>query len=224
MRARFTLSGAKAQQIEVALDGTTLVLRCTNEKGETAVASVETRLQTGKWYWLGVTQAKKGLWKSSLAVYLDGTCVYDEKFTYLENFDGGGKSNYVVYFAKSFSGMHISNKNEWACAAGVRRSVIDDGKEETGLFADLDKAPKKGKKGKKGRKEAETEEEKKKREELELLMIDEVGVARGCDGQGTEKKEDFNMVETKKALKKSKKRKEEVEDNFEVAATTRGQV
>ena len=122
MRARFTLSGAKAQQIEVALDGTTLVLHCTNEKGETAVASVETRLQTGKWYWLGVTQAKKGLWKSSLAVYLDGTCVYDEKFTYLENFDGGGKSNYVVYFAKSFSGTHISNKNEWACAAGVRRS------------------------------------------------------------------------------------------------------
>ena len=63
-----------------------------------------------------------------------------------------------------------------------------------------------------------------KREELELLMIDEVGVARGCDGQGTEKKEDFNMVETKKALKKSKKRKEEVEDNFEVVAATRGQV
>ena len=32
------------------------------------------------------------------------------------------------------------------------------------------------------------------------------------------------MVETKKALKKSKKRKEEVEDNFEVVAATRGQV
>ena len=120
--------------------------------------------------------------------------------------------------------MKEKNKKAWACAAGVRRSVIDDGKEETGLFADLDKAPKKGKKGKKGRKEAETEEEKKKREELELLMIDEVGVAMGCDGQGTEKKEDFNMVETKKALKTSKKRKEEVEDNFEVAAATRGQV
>lgn len=120
--------------------------------------------------------------------------------------------------------MKEKNKKAWVCAAGVRRSVIDDGKEETGLFADLDKAPKKGKKGKKGRKEAETEEEKKKREELELLMIDEVGVVRGCDGQGTEKKEDFNMVETKKALKKSKKRKEEVEDNFEVVAATWGQV
>ena len=118
--------------------------------------------------------------------------------------------------------MREKNKKAWACAAGVRRSVIDDGKEETGLFADLDKAPKKGKKGKKGKKEAETEEEKKKREELELLMIDEVGVARGRDGQGTEKKEDFNMVETKKALKKSKKRKEEVEDNFEVVAEARG--
>ena len=112
MRRRFTLSGAKAQRIEVALDGVTLVLRCTNEKGETATASVETPMQRGKWYWLGVTQAKKGLWKSSLAVYLDGECVYDEKCAYLENFDGGGKSNFVVYFAKSFSGTHVSGENE----------------------------------------------------------------------------------------------------------------
>lgn len=104
----------------------------------------------------------------------------------------------------------------------MRRSVIDDGKEETGLFADLDKDVKKGKKGRKGKK-VETEEEKKKREELELLMIDEVGTGAWCNGQGTEKKEDFNMVETKKALKKSKKRKEEVEDNFEVMESAVGQ-
>ena len=112
--------------------------------------------------------------------------------------------------------MKEKNKKAWAWAWCVRRSVIDDGKEETGLFADLDKSTKKGKKGKKGRKETETAEEKKKREELELLMIDEVGVGVWFEGQGTEKKEDFNMVETKKALKKSKKRKEEAEDNFEV--------
>lgn len=122
MRHRFTLNGAKAQQIEVALDGTTLVLRCTNEKGETAVASVDTHMQAGKWYWLGVTQAKKGLWKSSLAVYLNDQCLYDEKCAYLDNFDGGGKSNFVVYFAKSSSGAHASGENECACGAGLSRS------------------------------------------------------------------------------------------------------
>ena len=48
----------------------------------------------------------------------------------------------------------------------MRCSLVDDGKEEEGLFADLDengKREKKGRKGKKGRKEkGETEEEKKK--------------------------------------------------------------
>lgn len=57
---------------------------------------------------------------------------------------------------------------------------MDDGKEEEGLFADLDEN---GKREKKGRKEkGETEEEKKKREELELLMIDEVRVECGSEG------------------------------------------
>ena len=68
----------------------------------------------------------------------------------------------------------------------MSRSLVDDGKEEEGLFADLDengKREKKGRKGKKGRKEkGETEEEKKKREELELLMIDEVRVECGSEG------------------------------------------
>ena len=104
-----TMNGVNPQQIDIALRGSDLVVRLTNEKHAVSTVTVPTTLQKGKWYWLGVTQAKKGLWKSALSVYLDGSCIFDEKFPYPENFDNGGKSNYAVYFARSFATASYSS-------------------------------------------------------------------------------------------------------------------
>ena len=104
-----TMNGVNPQQIDIALRGSDLVVRLTNEKNDVSTVTVPMALQKGKWYWLGVTQAKKGLWKSALSVYLDGSCIFDEKFPYPENFDNGGKSNYAVYFARSFATASYSS-------------------------------------------------------------------------------------------------------------------
>ena len=104
-----TMNGVNPQQIDIALRGSDLVVRLTNEKNDVSTVTVPMALQKGKWYRLGVTQAKKGLWKSALSVYLDGSCIFDEKFPYPENFDNGGKSNYAVYFARSFATASYSS-------------------------------------------------------------------------------------------------------------------
>lgn len=100
MICSFHLYGSNNRMIQLSLKGRSLFLHYALEKEVVDKEIPFDNLKLNSWYWIGVTHMKKSMRRSAVSVYCNNQCVFEDKVTYPDGFDGGDKGGYQVGFGK----------------------------------------------------------------------------------------------------------------------------
>ncbi|KAK8798674.1 hypothetical protein WA158_007758 [Blastocystis sp. Blastoise] len=96
-----SLKGYAGRGIDIYIRDHTLYTRVSNDKNDVSLCEYKLTIPIQSWTWIGVTHAKKAMWRSSIQIYINGQPVYDEKLKYPENVDGNGKVGMQAFIGTS---------------------------------------------------------------------------------------------------------------------------
>lgn len=104
---RFYVQSAGNRSLEVSLDAYSITVASTGEKGERSQVEAAAQVKENAWTWIAVTQAKRSMWRSSVSVWVNGSCVKEDRMEYLEVLEG-----YQLWFAHDRSEMRSSGTEQ----------------------------------------------------------------------------------------------------------------
>lgn len=97
---RFSFQGCNNRSIQLSLKQHDLHFsHCIDKDIVDKIIPVE-NIKLNTWYWIAMNYTKRSMRRSSVSIFFNEKCVFEERISYPDSFDGGKKSSYQVCFGK----------------------------------------------------------------------------------------------------------------------------
>ena len=96
----FSLHGCNNRSIQLSLKQHDLhFYHCIDKDIVDKIIPVE-NIKLNTWYWIAMNYTKRSMRRSNVSIFFNEKCVFEERISYPDSFDGGKKSSYQVCFGK----------------------------------------------------------------------------------------------------------------------------